>query len=342
MRYIYNYDIFTKENEISFYLLGLFYSDGNVYSNGSSHESSIKSIDISLLSSIRDLVCPNKKISKVKGNNCYKLVFTNKIIFDWLNTWGCVPNKTKILKFPNIPKEYNLHFLRGLIDGDGSIGHYKNPIIRFDSASLELIKGVSELLISLGIKNTISKTKWITCTINGRETKSTTQMYRISLCGLRCYKTLKLIYNNSSIYLDRKKEIADNIIKYYEKKYKLINMSSKDLNSLKWPSDDILVNITIKHKGVLVNAAKELNVNPWSLSQRLRKINKYNYIRELYPIVNIKNINNNIVTKKLKVSLEDQEKIYNLIDSGETYKSIAEKFNLNINYIPFLKRRRYK
>jgi intein/homing endonuclease len=34
---------------------------------------------------------------------------------------GMVPNKSLVLKFPDIPKEMYRHFIRGYFDGDGSL-----------------------------------------------------------------------------------------------------------------------------------------------------------------------------------------------------------------------------
>ena len=39
---------------------------------------------------------------------------------------GCVPKKSLILEFPDIPHQYLSHFIRGFFDGDGSI-HFNKP-----------------------------------------------------------------------------------------------------------------------------------------------------------------------------------------------------------------------
>ena len=38
-----------------------------------------------------------------------------------LTNLGCCPNKTRALKFPNIPNSLYKHFIRGFLDGDGCI-----------------------------------------------------------------------------------------------------------------------------------------------------------------------------------------------------------------------------
>lgn len=43
---------------------------------------------------------------------------------------GCIPQKSLILKFPEISKELIPHFIRGYFDGDGSVGIYNNSSIK--------------------------------------------------------------------------------------------------------------------------------------------------------------------------------------------------------------------
>lgn len=117
-----NDTIFLAENEISFYLLGAFITDGTIDIRNNSFRASISSIDKDWITKIGDLIVPTAKIGKLKNTNCYRLAFTSKSIVDWLVSYGCTPNKSKTLELKkDIPKEYVVDFLRGVIDGDGSI-----------------------------------------------------------------------------------------------------------------------------------------------------------------------------------------------------------------------------
>ena len=49
------------------------------------------------------------------------MIITNNDFATNLITQGCVEHKTDILEPPNIPKNLERHFIRGLMDGDGSI-----------------------------------------------------------------------------------------------------------------------------------------------------------------------------------------------------------------------------
>jgi hypothetical protein len=58
-----------------------------------------------------------------------KLLIRNSKLWEDLNKWGCVPNKSLILKFPdseifNNDESLILSFIRGYFDGDGSLGYY--------------------------------------------------------------------------------------------------------------------------------------------------------------------------------------------------------------------------
>lgn len=64
---------------------------------------------------------------------------------------GVTPNKSLDIKFPDIPKKYLRHFIRGLFDGDGSVyldGKYIR--IKLLSGSYEFIKTLNEYLHKIG------------------------------------------------------------------------------------------------------------------------------------------------------------------------------------------------
>lgn len=342
----YNCNIFINIDNISYYLLGLYITDGNIYLNKKYNNSisvELKSIDLELLEKIKDLVCPTRKIT-LSHNKCYRLRFHNQIIGEWLINNECIPNKTKVVKFPNIPAQFLPDFVRGLIDGDGSIGIYgkHKAMIRFDSASLQLITGLQNCLLKWNLKCSISETPWIKTIIDGRKTQSTTQMYRIALTGLKAYKLLKILYKNDPLSMLRKKKIAIKIISLMEgsnfSEQDLLSMDRIPSSNMKWNSDEDLMQTILFHNGNLKNASKELNVSAWALSCKLRKIGQYDYIRQLFPIQNIKNITNTY-TPKLKVSDDALQKIYLLMDQKVSYKEIALQFCIDINYVAFLKRK---
>ncbi len=115
---------FDNLNETSSYVLGLLYSDGCVNKNR-----------IELTLSDKDIVYKVKTELKYTGNitsfdqskyketykTSYSLIITSKILVNKLIALGCVPKKSKILLWPNIPSLSYPDFIRGYFDGDGCI-----------------------------------------------------------------------------------------------------------------------------------------------------------------------------------------------------------------------------
>lgn len=67
---------------------------------------------------------------------CVTLSFRSKKMAEDLSKYGIVPNKTYVTKhLPNIPQSFLKDFLRGLIDGDGSIYKTNKGYWNIDLAS---------------------------------------------------------------------------------------------------------------------------------------------------------------------------------------------------------------
>ena len=106
-----------------------------------------------------------------------------------LNSYGCVPNKSKILQFPKYI-QHPYAFIRGYMDGDGSIGIYNNKL--YCSCI-----GTKNMLDEILRYTNISKKL-------GRDKRWSLEIFNFQLSGQKCYKFLHKIYNNASVYLDRK------------------------------------------------------------------------------------------------------------------------------------------
>lgn len=220
------YDIINKWNKVKFdehifdvidteekaYWLGFIYADGYIAAipkNRKPHytfELSLKGDDYLHLEKFRRFIKYNGPgkvtISNVSCNNkvCKRCRFsvTNKYFWTTLYKKGCVPNKSLILTFPSINmfKDIKLiwSFVRGYFDGDGSLGFLKGT------------KSVSPNISILGTKEfleTMKDTLDIPARIykQKRYQHNTWTMYFNKESSLNF---LDKIYNNSSIYLDRK------------------------------------------------------------------------------------------------------------------------------------------
>ena len=139
-----NYNYFDSiDTEEKAYWLGFIFADGNISKSERIYKGKIKKgnyrFEVSLKDTDREhLEKFAKEISfekeikisqtNSKAKRC-RLYFNNKHFWNTLNNYGCTPNKSLTLKFPNISifKDTSLikHFIRGYVDGDGSIA-YKN------------------------------------------------------------------------------------------------------------------------------------------------------------------------------------------------------------------------
>ena len=115
-----------------------------------------------------------------------------------MNNFGCTPNKSLTLKFPDLSifknKYLILSFIRGYFDGDGCVSIYnRNGKSRLSTSLL----GTSEMLTF--IQNLFFKENKLT-----RNNKNNDVTHVYALSGQKAYTFLSIIYNNATIYLDRK------------------------------------------------------------------------------------------------------------------------------------------
>ncbi|HLI46523.1 MAG TPA: LAGLIDADG family homing endonuclease [Geobacterales bacterium] len=145
------------------------------------------------------------KIARVDGIEYYKASLNSRRLCSHLINKGVTPRKSLTLKYPSdeiIPNELERHFIRGYFDGDGSIRvrqrTYHNSKNLNTTCSVSIVgthEFLSNMQLSLINKIKISETKLYQ---HGKNT------YEYSKEGIECYRLLEHLYNNSSIFLDRK------------------------------------------------------------------------------------------------------------------------------------------
>ena len=185
------------DTEEKAYWLGFMYADGYVSKKRNEVSFSIK--ELYHIERFKRFLNINNKIQKkIKDNKfvIYSISFRLKKIKEDLINNGCVPNKSKILVFPNeyqVPRNLLNHFIRGYIDGDGCITTSNNG----KGISLEIL-GSKEFLLGL--------TKIDLFKINKLYSFNHSDIKRVSYSGSKAMNALKYIYNNATIYLERKYE----------------------------------------------------------------------------------------------------------------------------------------
>lgn len=118
-----NNNYFNKINSVDrAYFLGFLYADGNLRKNRPTIQFGLWDKDKYILEIFKEYLETNYKLYKDK--NSFRLIITDDTMYNDLIKLGCMPKKSKILKFPTydqVPKKYMSHFIRGYFDGDGSV-----------------------------------------------------------------------------------------------------------------------------------------------------------------------------------------------------------------------------
>lgn len=226
----YNYKLKELENNkpLFYYFLGVIFTDGciHVAKGRSSKTLTIDSKDLDWLENLKQFICPEIKIQK--SRSCYRLPIYNTEFCNLLQKFGCTNKKSLTINYPIIPEEYKRDFIRGLMDGDGSIGIYQSrknkykylkPQCYICSASRSFSYSLSQDLKDLEFKHSFVVQKNSNCMIENRVINSINHVYYIKFSTRLAAKLLSWIYYPGHIVsLNRKKNKAEEIISLYENK----------------------------------------------------------------------------------------------------------------------------
>lgn len=184
------------------YLIGFLHSDGHLYENTRNRgkisvELNINDIDI--LTKIKNLI--GGKIRERKRNTNFGFNHSAIIeiysleIRNFLKKKGMIIGKKS--EIVSIPKNISVrHYLRGFVDGDGSIGitGNKEPFVSIVTKSEELKKQILKFLFKkLNLIKNLNRNK--------RD-----NIYNITIKNENALKFLNLLYKDSSIHMNRKYE----------------------------------------------------------------------------------------------------------------------------------------
>ncbi len=117
-------DFFSLWTPDMAYVLGFFVADGNItIGKRNNYYIEFTSTDKGILKKIKRRLGSNHKLSSRKRNKDWKVAFrlqigSKKIVND-LSALGLHQKKSLRLKYPDIPRRYFRHFVRGYFDGDG-------------------------------------------------------------------------------------------------------------------------------------------------------------------------------------------------------------------------------
>ena len=231
----------TIDTKDKAYFLGFLYADGCVRkgTNGQFHfKLSLKDEEPIVL--FRKYLQSNKPIGVYKNSSksysqstLYQIDYSSKITYDALVKWGCVENKTFLLKFPTFLHESLIpHFIRGYFDGDGtvficnSINKKRNELNNLPpnkqiycgfSGTFDFLYGLLQAL----------KVDW---KVLYKDKRKSTDCWQIRISS-NCRS--KIIYDYlykdcDDLFLKRKKDIFDNFFKEKGSETIIANPKIKD------------------------------------------------------------------------------------------------------------------
>lgn len=128
IKYKVNENFFKKWTQEMAYTLGYMYADGSLedaaYIRGKYiRVSSVEKNNIEKIKKWLDSehVIAIKKPSTANAKKGYLLRIGSHKLYDDLTALGLYPNKSLTIQFPQVPKKYLNHFVRGYFDGDGCV-----------------------------------------------------------------------------------------------------------------------------------------------------------------------------------------------------------------------------
>lgn len=199
------------DTEEKAYWLGFIYADGYV-SDKSNFEISLSLKDTSHLIKLGKLLNYTVK----KDHFRCRLSISNLHLTDSLKRHGVIPRKSLIATFPeHLDNCLIRHFIRGYFDGDGCISVSTKPPSYQITVS---ILGTLNVLCNIEKKSNVSFYK-------AHDKRHHTDCYSMRIYSHEDkYDFLKYIYENSTIYLNRKYNLYLKVKEQYEKYYKKNNM----------------------------------------------------------------------------------------------------------------------
>lgn len=192
------------DTEEKAYWLGFIYADGNISHTGNRLEVRLSIKDLNHLEKFRKFLNLTTEIRTgvCNGNGFCHLSVRNKHIWHTLDDLGCHPRKSLILTFPKLSifsdKSLIRHFIRGYVDGDGCLCLFYNQKHTSIRTELNLVgtesflKTVNKICNNKGYIQNKSCTNW------------ENRAYSLTFSDVPSRKLARILYENSTIYLDRK------------------------------------------------------------------------------------------------------------------------------------------
>lgn len=224
-RYHVNHDYFEDiNNEEKAYWLGFIYADGYVTTDKPMVGISISLDDEAHLYKFRDCLSSNYPINVYEIKQGYKpgrmycrILITSEKMKKDLIKYGCVPHKTDILTPPIISDSLIKHFIRGYMDGDGCITSHKRSETMSPEYAIKIL-GTDSILDYIN-EYIYRNLEIVVSGYYKRKDDQTVSCLEFQ-GNKQVKKFLDLIYEDSTIYLNRKHEKYLLLKSYYDSRAK--------------------------------------------------------------------------------------------------------------------------
>jgi len=209
-----NHNFFSVWSEEMAYVMGFWAADGCV---SCGHRISFCEQGRETIQKIKDLVKSEHKLSKT--GNCWVLSYTSQRQHKDLRKWHNqdLYKKSKKIVFPEIPDIYTRHYIRGYVDGDGSVligSDTVNPVVKVTSGSLMFLNGLNETISThTGIVGNVRTRK------NGVSVYYVGSIKAVCLCDW--------LYNKQKIAMPRKESAARVVINWRGSKIMKASVTNK-------------------------------------------------------------------------------------------------------------------
>lgn len=200
------------------YAIGLLVSDGNLSSDGRHITFTSKDLELAKKFQVALGISGHigRKASSAKVEKKYFVVqFSDVLFYNFLESIGLMPNKSKIIGEIILPQKFYFDFLRGSFDGDGSFYSYFDPrwkssfmfYLCFVSASKKHIDWLrNETEYRTGVLGHITKARL-------------SSVYQLKYAKADTLKILKnMYYSDTVICLNRKRSKIEAALKIAKKK----------------------------------------------------------------------------------------------------------------------------
>lgn len=158
------------------YVLGYWWADGcmRIKLDTGGHLVELASNDLDHLKAVAETIGETYQVRKVTAQaNTYSITFCSKEMYQDIMVHGGTPRKSRTIGFPDVPSELLPHFVRGVVDGDGTLAwNGDRPVLHIYSGSeafltdmagaIERATGIPAPNIVAPLNRTTRHIKWST------------------------------------------------------------------------------------------------------------------------------------------------------------------------------------